>query len=252
MPPKRRSRSRGFPVRRARSKQQRPRQLRRHRVRLGTALLRLCGGFLFLSIATIYFSPLRSAARQAHIIVAEATTAGTYFAVREAALLRYALRYGISPSLAAAIEQAALAEGIDPELAFRLVRVESGFRERAVSSAGARGLTQLMSETAESLRPGITAEEIFDRDTNLRLGFRYLRWLLRVHGGDLEEALHAYNRGPGTVARIRAAGGDPANGYAEQVLRGAHSRLPYRGDGLASPLPLPQTIFDPRAAGYQR
>nr|MBA2556989.1 lytic transglycosylase domain-containing protein [Chloroflexota bacterium] len=65
-----------------------------------------------------------------------------------------------------------------------------------------------------------------------RLGFRYLRWLLRVHEGDLAEALHAYNRGPGTVARIRAAGGDPANGYAEQILRGAHSRSPYQGNGL--------------------
>ncbi|HEV2132017.1 MAG TPA: lytic transglycosylase domain-containing protein [Longimicrobiaceae bacterium] len=158
-------------------------------------------------------------------------------------MISYAVRYGIPLDLAAAIERAALAEGIDPDLGFRLVRVESGFRERAVSSAGARGLTQLMPATAESLLPGITPEQIFDRDTNLRLGFRYLRWLLRVHDGNLAEALHAYNRGPGTVARIRAAGGDPANGYAEQVLRGAHSRLPYRGNGFAPALPLPALHF---------
>jgi soluble lytic murein transglycosylase-like protein len=73
------------------------------------------------------------------------------------------------------------------------------------------------------MQPGITREQIFERDTNLRLGFRYLRWLLKQYRGNREEALHAYNRGPGTVSRIRARGGDPANGYAEMVLgeRGA-------------------------------
>jgi soluble lytic murein transglycosylase-like protein len=133
--------------------------------------------------------------------------------------------------LAEDIERAAIAEGIDPDLAFRLVRVESGFHERAVSSAGALGLTQLMPATAASLQPGITREQIFERETNLRLGFRYLRWLLSIYDGRLDEALHAYNRGPGTVARVRAAGGDPANGYADLVL-GKDRRDPYVGSGL--------------------
>ncbi|CAN5851490.1 hypothetical protein BH23GEM7_BH23GEM7_35870 [soil metagenome] len=195
-------------------------------------LLRLCGAALFLSILLVYSAPLRTAARHARDAVMDATAAGRLAAAHEAAVIRWAVRYGITMDLAAAIERAALMEGIDPDLGFRLVRVESGFRERAVSSVGARGLTQLMPGTAESLQPGITLEEIFERDTNLRLGFRYLRWLLRVHESDLAEALHAYNRGPGTVARIRAAGGDPANGYAEQILRGAHSRSPYQGNGL--------------------
>jgi soluble lytic murein transglycosylase-like protein len=109
------------------------------------------------------------------------------------------------------------------------VRVESEFNERAVSSAGALGLTQLMPATAAELRPGITREEIFDRETNLRLGFRYLRWLLRSYDGRVPDALHAYNRGPGTVARIRRAGGDPANGYARRVL--GEGRDAYRGPG---------------------
>lgn len=137
---------------------------------------------------------------------------------RERTVATYARRYGISRELADAIERAARAEGVRVDLAFRLVRVESAFRERAVSHVGALGLTQLMPATAAELQPGITRAQIFDRDTNLRLGFRYFRWLLRHYDGNVELALHAYNRGPGTVARIRAKGGDPANGYADKVL----------------------------------
>src|SRR5690606_22232255 len=141
--------------------------------------------------------------------------------LRRLATARYALEYGVSLQLASDIERAAVAEGIDPELAFRLVRVESEFHEGAISPVGALGLTQLMPATAESLQPGITRAEIFDRHTNLRLGFRYLRWLLEVYDGNVTEALHAYNRGPGTVARLRRRGEDPANGYADKILRAA-------------------------------
>lgn len=129
-----------------------------------------------------------------------------------------ALRYRIPFDLAADIDRAARAEGVEPDLAFRLVRIESEFYESAVSPAGALGLTQLMPATAAELQPAIGRDEIIERSTNLRLGFRYLRWLLDEYDGDVEEALHAYNRGIGTVRRIRAAGGDPANGYARRVL----------------------------------
>lgn len=148
-----------------------------------------------------------------------------------ALVAEYAERYAIPLELARAIDRAAALEGIDPDLAFRLVRVESEFRQRAVSPVGAMGYTQLMPATAAWLQPGISEEEVFERDTNLRLGFRFLRWLLERYDGDVEEALHAYNRGPGTVARIRSEGGDPANGYADRVLGGAQ-RQPYRGNGL--------------------
>jgi soluble lytic murein transglycosylase-like protein len=195
-----------------------------------TALLRVLGGLLCAGLLLLGVPPLRAAASGAGEVLMGALTAGREVEARQLAVVRYALRYRIAYDLAAAIERSAVAEGIDPELAFRLVWVESHFRERAVSSAGALGLTQLMPATAASLQPGITPAEIFERETNLRLGFRYLRWLLGVYDGDVVEALHAYNRGPGTVARIRAQGGDPANGYADLVLRTGRPDS-YRGTG---------------------
>lgn len=161
---------------------------------------------------------------------------------RERTVRAYARRYGIERELADAIERAARAEAVRTDLAFRLVRVESAFDPRAVSRVGAIGLTQLMLPTAAELQPGITRARLFERDTNLRLGFRYFRRLLRIYGDDERMALHAYNRGIGTVARIRARGGDPANGYARKVL----------GDAGASPvgpvtvdtLPLPPRRVD--------
>jgi soluble lytic murein transglycosylase-like protein len=127
-------------------------------------------------------------------------------------------RYGIGADLAIAIEDIALAEGIDPRIAFELVRVESSFNPRAVSPVGALGLTQLMPATAQMLSPGISRQQIFERETNLRLGFRFFRSLLAYYEGDVRLALLAYNRGPTTVDRLLASGIDPGNGYARAVL----------------------------------
>ena len=188
-----------------------------------------------LVIVLALLPPVRSVAAAAWSRVQDAVAAARASGARERMVRDYARRYGISVELADAIERAAREEGVETELAFRLVRVESAFRPGAVSHAGALGLTQVMPATARELQPGITRAQILERDTNLRLGFRYLRWLLSVHRGDEEEALTAYNRGPGTVQRIRAAGGDPANGYAEMVLgeRGASAVGLVRHDSAA-------------------
>ncbi len=140
--------------------------------------------------------------------------------VRRAAEVReYASRFRIGWDLADRIHRAATAEGIDPELAFRLVRVESSFRQTAVGPAGSIGFTQVQPNTARWLDPTVTRDDLFETETNLRLGFRYLRMLLDRYG-DTVLALLAYNRGPGTVESVMASGGDPSNGYASRVLGG--------------------------------
>jgi soluble lytic murein transglycosylase-like protein len=125
--------------------------------------------------------------------------------------------YRVSDRLARQIHSAAVDNGIDPALAFGLVRTESGFRNSATSHVGATGLTQLMPATARWLEPGTTRSDLRDSETNLRIGFRYLRGLIRRYDGDTTLALLAYNRGPGTVDRLVRRGRDPDNGYADMV-----------------------------------
>src|SRR5438128_5279670 len=59
-------------------------------------------------------------------------------------IINYSSRFGIPANLAMHILDASMAEGIDPELAFRLVRLESGFNPPATSPVGPAGLTQMM------------------------------------------------------------------------------------------------------------
>lgn len=127
-------------------------------------------------------------------------------------------RFGIPADLAERIEDIALAEGIEPDVAFGLVSAESEFNRRAVSRVGAVGLTQLMPSTARYFQAGVSREQLFDRDTNLRIGFRYLATLIAQYDGDLELALLAYNRGPERVNQLLRAGQSPHNGYVEMVL----------------------------------
>lgn len=141
-------------------------------------------------------------------------------------VMMFSTRYKIGADLAGTIYDIALAEGLDPELGFRLVNVESEFNEHAVSSAGAIGLTQVMPATAQYFKKGITREGLFDRKTNLRIGFHYLRGLITQYKGDLTMALLVYNRGPATVASLQAQGIDPHNGYGRLVTKG------YTGKGV--------------------
>ena len=118
------------------------------------------------------------------------------------AVTRKAGDFGTRPdgSLESLIVAAARQEGLPPALLAALVQVESGFQPRAVSRAGAKGLTQLMDGTAKLL--GVS--DPFDPWQNLVGGARYLRSLLNRYSGNLPLALAAYNAGPGAVD---AAGG---------------------------------------------
>lgn len=139
---------------------------------------------------------------------------------RAHAIIRYSSQYRIPADLATAIYDIALSEGIDPELGFQLVKIESRFEPKALSHKNAIGYTQIRLATARFYEPGLSEEQLYERDVNLRLGFRFLKDLLQRYDGNLELALLAYNRGPARVQEILDGGGDPDNGYARAVLKG--------------------------------
>ena len=139
---------------------------------------------------------------------------------RANAIMANSTRYQIPADLAASIYDIALSEGIDPALGYQLVKIESGFKSTARSRMDAFGYTQLQVPTARFYQPGITQRDLYDRDTNLRIGFRFLNDLLERFNYDVHLALLAYNRGPKKVNDILAKGGNPANGYSDAVLKG--------------------------------
>ena len=138
----------------------------------------------------------------------------------------FATRFEVAPELAGKIYDVALAEGIEPELAFRLVRLESDFNTRATSKVGAIGLTQVMLPTARYFDKDITRERLYHPETNLRIGFRYLRTLIREHKGNVRLALLLYNRGPVAVMAAKETVEDPSNGYDLILMKG------YKGRGV--------------------
>lgn len=115
-----------------------------------------------------------------------------------------------TPSLYdALIEDAARSNAIDPRLVKSVMLIESAFNPAAVSPKGARGLMQLMPETADRYR----IHDSFDPSENISAGARHLAYLLGLYGGDTRRALAAYNAGEAAVARY---GGVPP--FAETRL----------------------------------
>ena len=95
---------------------------------------------------------------------------------------------------------------VDPALVYAFMRQESAFNQRAVSRAGARGLMQLMPDTAATLDPALVkrhADGLFDPALNITLGQRYIKRLLENDAvqGDLIRLAAAYNGGPANLAR---------------------------------------------------
>ena len=139
---------------------------------------------------------------------------------RMTAITKYSGLYKVPADLAGAIYDIALAEGIHPSLGFQLIKVESGFKPGARSDKGAIGYTQVRLKTARGYDVSLTERDLQDRDTNLRIGFRFLKDMLAQFDQDLHMALLAYNRGPSRVVELMTRGEDPANGYAQSVLKG--------------------------------
>ncbi|MDB4224065.1 lytic transglycosylase domain-containing protein [Granulosicoccus sp.] len=92
-------------------------------------------------------------------------------------------------------EEVAIKFSVDPALLKAVARAESCFDPSAVSSAGAKGLMQLMPTTAKAM--GV--RNILDPQQNLLGGAQYLAAMLARYSSDTHLALAAYNAGPGNV-----------------------------------------------------
>ncbi|MGN0027450.1 MAG: lytic transglycosylase domain-containing protein [Clostridium sp.] len=87
--------------------------------------------------------------------------------------------------------------GVDKNLILAIIKQESNFNPNAVSSAGAKGLMQLMDFNSEAY--GV--KNPFDIDENINAGVKHIKSYLDKYNGNIEMALMAYNAGPGTIAR---------------------------------------------------
>ena len=97
-----------------------------------------------------------------------------------------------------AINAAAAKHGLPADLLFAVAQTESDFDQSSVSSTGAKGIMQLMPDTAAAL--GVDADDMVQ---NIEGGARYLKQQLDDFGGNVEMALAAYNAGPGAVEKYK-------------------------------------------------
>lgn len=111
------------------------------------------------------------------------------------------IRVAFPKEFQSAVEAEAKENKISPVLSWSLIRQESAYNWRAVSSSNAYGLMQLIGPTAlevskELKLPAPTPEDLFKTDFNVKLGTKYVRNMLNIFGNNVPMALGAYNAGP--------------------------------------------------------
>ncbi|MGH9933048.1 MAG: lytic transglycosylase domain-containing protein [Pyrinomonadaceae bacterium] len=113
------------------------------------------------------------------------------------------------------IFRAGVRAGIDPRFIHAVIKQESRYDPKAVSSAGAQGLMQMMPATAK--RFGL--KHPFDPTANVEAGTKYLKWLLERFDGDVSLALAGYNAGEGSVDKYKGVPpyGETQN-YVKQIV----------------------------------
>jgi hypothetical protein len=110
--------------------------------------------------------------------------------------------------------------GVEPRLALAVIAVESNFNARARSVKDARGLMQLIPETAARFN----VRNRYDMSENVRGGLAYLRWLLAYYRGEVILAVAAYNAGERAVDRY---GGVPPYPETRDYVRRVRSLFPH-------------------------
>ncbi|MFM9280709.1 lytic transglycosylase domain-containing protein [Paenibacillus jiagnxiensis] len=106
--------------------------------------------------------------------------------------------FSLPTSFDSLISAASTKYGVPESLIKAVIDTESSFNPNAVSSAGAKGLMQLMDATAQ----GLGVSDPFDPAENIDAGVRYLSYQLKRFGGQENMALAAYNAGPSKVERL--------------------------------------------------
>jgi hypothetical protein len=132
------------------------------------------------------------------------------------------------------VEAAATEYDLEAELIYGVIWVESRFQPRAKSPAGARGLMQLMPQTAAALAKqlGVSRPRSYDPEFNVTAGAYYLRRLLDRYEGDEILALAAYNAGSGNVNKWREQG-KPLPDYSKKYVSAVlEARARFRGTPL--------------------
>lgn len=135
------------------------------------------------------------------------------------------------------VTAASKGRSIEPALLNAIMREESGFRPKALSTVGARGLTQIMPATGERLAESLgildyEVDDLFTPARNLLLGAHYLEQLVERFDGRVSAAVASYNAGPDAVARwieehpdqeddewVEAIPYDQTREYVKRVLR---------------------------------
>src|SRR5690625_806232 len=122
-------------------------------------------------------------------------------------------------AFAEVVETAARQFDVEEHLVWAVMKQESAFYPRAVSTSNARGLMQVVPSTWDWLAELLDEEpgEPFDPVTNIRYGTYYLRWLLNYFDGDEELAIASYNRGQGYIGRLFAT--DYVAGDKDELYR---------------------------------
>ena len=148
-----------------------------------------------------------------------------------------AWRIAYPPAFRDSVRRWAPPAGVPVDLVQALMREESALDPRALSPAGAIGLTQLMLPTAQQVAKQLrigrpTRTSLTDASLNIRLGSRYLGDLVRRYDGSVALALAAYNAGAGAVSRwmetrrgleldefVEEIPVEETRGYVKRVLR---------------------------------
>jgi soluble lytic murein transglycosylase len=120
------------------------------------------------------------------------------------------------------VAEQATAYGVDPLLMLALIRQESSFDPRAQSGAQARGLTQVVPQTARNIaarlgRDDFALRDLFKPSVSIEFGTWFLQQLLSDYKGRVFPTLAAYDAGGGSVSRWLQRFGDDPDLLVEQI-----------------------------------